>query len=349
MSKILSALDITPISQSGNEIFPFSGAGDPGNTLAALQAWVFKATWVKVEYGSASNQASVIQAAIDAATAGDALYFGTGVVKIETNVSTTKKLFFRGNGGTIFRTTSNITILTFTTGSSDSEISGIQFEGNDTGAAQIGMLANAITGFQVVGCVFKDLNIYGLQMSTATSNPYRPSRVDRCVAISCPGSGYLIAGEYIQVIGSYAGSCGKGFEITGGNMNMSICNATGNTGDGLYYNTTSNGGHSQIHGFIANHNGGFGININSVDSGAGNNGLHLIGAECFSNAFKINDNLVFVTGLETDGVITVSNCSRALFTGCRIHGNPPGAPSGTSTANIVWVNCYDDAGNLYAG
>lgn len=347
MSIAVGALNLVSLSDALTERIPVSGPGDPGVLLSTLGFAVNKITRVAVEYASATNQASVIQAAITAATSGDALYFGQGVVKIETSITqTTKKLHWIGSG-TIFRTISNIAILNIAGASTNySTITGIQFEGNDTGASQKGIVIGC-NGFRIINCNGLDLNASFIDASATAVSPYDIGQVSNCRATSCATLGFNCNGEYVTYSNCSATTCGTGWSLSKGNITLSGCSGSGNTtglivtgGDG------TNNAHSTVLGGQWNHNT-TSINYDDVEE-TGSNPLSVmfVGLQIFNGTLLINDDLPFFSACEISaGTITVSNCSRALFIGCRIHGTP--TVNGTSTANIVFQNCYKNDGSLY--
>lgn len=328
MAIALGALNLTALGFPMTERIPISGAGDPGTTILALANKVRGVTVVPVEYGSATNQASVIQAAITAASDGDVLAFGAGVVKIETNVTCTKNISFIGNR-TIFRTTSNITILTITT-ATDVRVDGIFFEGNNTGAAQNGLFMNT-SGYNVSNCIFLNFNIVGMIAHGTTTTPYRKSTVSNCRAISCTGTGFSVTGEYVTLENCDAPGCGKGIVSSGGNITMIGCSGNAST-TGIEFNSYANSGKTTVYGGHFNHC------TNSIVVNSALNGIVFHGVEAVTGAMTINaDNIHFI-GCQLAGASSNMNSKVVLFMG-NIINHATTFPL-TNTSGCVFVNNY---------
>lgn len=339
MAIALSSLNTTAISYGMLEKIPFSGAGDPGNTILALGNKIRGATIVAVEYGSASNQASVISAAITAASNGDVLVFGTGVIKIETAITCTKNISFIGTGGTIFRTTSNITILNCT--GTGVRISGIQFEGNSTGAAQTGLVLNTGLGFTVENCNFKNLLLAGGTFGGGSQiSPYTKNIVRQCRADNC-GIGFDATGSYYSYTDCDASLCGNGFKITTANMTLMNCSANAFNTNGLLIDAAS-GGKTTIYGGHFNH----GISGNSININQAPNGVVIHGVNAVIDTIAINADRVHFIGCQLAGGSSNMNSKNVLFMGNTIN---TGGLTLTNKTNCVFVNNYDLSNVLWTG
>lgn len=340
MSIALGALNTTAISYGMLEKMAFSGSGDPGNTILAIGNKIRGVSIVPVEYGSANNQAATIQAAINAASDGDVLAFGSGVVKIETGLTCTKNISIIGNR-TIWKTTSNITILTWGT-ASEPIIEGIFFEGNNTGAAQTGLIMNSnLGGYTINNCRFININNTGLAAGGTGISPYQKGSISNCRAITCAGIGMHITSAYVTMNNCDAPGCGKGIVVSGGNTTIVGSNADGCTVVGLELNAGPNTGKLTIVGGHFNHGNG-GITINSAD-----NGVVLQGVQSVTSLIEVNADRVHFIGCELASTGQPNMNSRnLLFMGCIIIN--PGMTLQNKT-NCVFVNNYDLSNALWTG
>lgn len=334
----IGALNTTAISQARTEKIPMSGPGDPCTTIENLGRAIAGVTIVKVEYGSASDQAATIQAAHDAATAGDVLLFGMGVVKIETMVNITKKLTIIGNG-TIFRTTSNIKILNISGSSAAyTKIYDIDFEGNSTGAAQYGIFnASTSYGLTVQNCIFKTLNTGGIFLQGTGITPYSLNIVTGCRAIDCPGSGFMISGAYSKATDCDANNCGIGFDVTTTNLTISGCNASECT-VGLQITTS---GKCIVLGGHYNH-GGTSISVVSATLG-----VAIIGTNAVTGSISVNDNNVNFSNCNLGGSGINFNSKHVRMLGNIIY---TGGLTASNDTNVIYANNYNiDDFSLWTG
>lgn len=346
----IGALTTTAISQSRAEKIPVSGAGDPCVTIETLGRAIMGGTIVKVEYASASNQSATIQAAIDAATAGDTLVFGMGVVKVETQLLVTKRINIVCFG-TNFTTSSNIIIWRFGSGATYATISGcvLTGSGEDSGSTtQCGINNSGSLGMKISNVHATGLGGYGFQFANDAAASYETCLVDQCSALNC-NIGMEVAGSYISIDNCSANSCNVGIDVTGSNYELTNCDANICDTAGIRFTGVGKG---KIIGGNYNHNAGYGLHVVSLQT---DGIIRFIGTSVLANTTDItvaNSNAqvisIFFIGCHLDSgmAFDASTALRVTLIGNIFNSN---APDSGDTTNVTYVNNYTETGTLYAG
>lgn len=147
-----------------------------------------------------------VQSAVDAATAGDTLYFESGVTYNLPEVTINKALRFSGYGATIVPA-SSASAFRFATGVAIERVvfEGFKFVGDGTtGKASAGMITN-VSGSTVRQSTFRDLHFeklpFGIYINSASAGYHEMVRVENCV--------------FKDMVGGVSGS-GLGVALTGG-------------------------------------------------------------------------------------------------------------------------------------
>ena len=274
--------------------------------------------YVQVEYGSASNQAATIQAAIDTASDGDTLRFKDGIVKVETQINVNKQLVILGTPNTVFQTTSDISIYFVT--KIKCFFADFRFLG-DAGAlgsggktAQYGIrVATSVGDSGVAYNVFADnmggglshLRNVGITGDTSLGWVFSICRMQNCAR----GIWLDQAAEYTQINDCVAVQCAKGLFIDGGNDSVVGGNYSRCT-DGIYIDSTLNGKHI-ISGVIAKHCTN---NLNIIKTPTFH-GVSITGGSFFTGNVKIKDaDGVNFNGNTINGTVTVDGCA-TIWTG----------------------------------
>src|SRR6185503_8411615 len=323
----ISGLNTTAISVTGNEKIPISGPGDPATTINNLASWVTGYVVIPVTYNSGVNQASIIQAAHDAATAGQTLcMLGLGVVKVETQITWTKDDVHLVTGwGTDVHTTSNIAMFVFS-GADRIMIKGGIFSGNNTGAAQIGLSFLNCSGIRVYEITVTGFNLAAIRVNGGSNAaPYERNLFLGVNAFDNNGICYdtLATGEYVlfeacAAWNTVAGT-GTGWKLASGNISLVGCYGT-NLNSAFTTATGTNNGHSTIGNSIFNHNTNL-VTISGIDN-TGTNPLSLVfnGCEFFAGAFTVNSDLIFFNTCQISVTTITNNGNNINYSDCRIHG-----------------------------
>lgn len=352
MSIALGALNNTAISQARTEKVPISGAGDPSTTILALTNAINGCNYIPIEYASASDQAATIAAAVTAATAGDTLFFGQGVVKVETQITIGKRLNIVCFG-TNFTTSSNIAIFRFTTSSDLSTVWGATFTGSgeDSGSTtQTAINSTGSRGITVEKCYATAFGgpafIIGNSAATA---PYEESSWVSVKAMNC-NLGFEITGEYIAMTNCFAVTSNNGWHINGGsNFQLLNCSGNGNEGYGIRF---TNAGKGKVTNGNFNHNAGSGLDIVSLAEG----GQRFIGTSIVANTSPAqvkNSNAAIgdmhFTNCHLEGGMAFDGTTALRVTLTSNSFSSATADSGLTT-NVTYVNNYlSTGGTLYAG
>jgi len=278
--------------------------------------------FVQVVYGSGSNQAATIQAAIDAASDGDTLRFKDGVVKVETQISVNKQLRIIGNHNTVFQTTSDISIFFVT--KTECTFNDLKFLG-DAGAlgsgaktAQFGIrvATNLGDSGSVQNVVADNMNggLAHLRNVGVTGDESLGWVFSECRMQNCDRGIWLdLSAEYCQINDCVSVECAKGVFIDGGNDSVVGGNYSRCT-DGIYIDSNLNGKHI-ITGVTAKHCTN---NLNIVRTPT-NNATAITGCSFFTGNVKIKDaDGVCFSGNQIAGTVTVDGCA-VIFTGNYMH------------------------------
>lgn len=163
-----------------------------------------------------TDNSTALAALITAAPAGSVIFVpaGTGF-NFVTGLTITKKLHFKGESlGAKMMTSSNITILTFSTsGSDESTVERIWFAGSDAGASQRGVRIVTSRVDKVTNCLFTDFNLAAVSQETNPTAPYDGPQITNNIIASCAGIGIDCPGQYTFIGGNTIFSCGTGIFI----------------------------------------------------------------------------------------------------------------------------------------
>lgn len=295
----IGGLTTTPISQTGAEKIPMSGPGNPATTISNLSDWVFgNEKLIHVEYNSISDQAGVIQAAIDAADPGDILRIGAGVVRTVSNILIEDKpgLKIIPSIGTRFDVaTFNGTVFTFGSNSDGCTFRGGEFfssSGKDSGLTNQTAINTGTNESMIIQNV-RAAGLGGTAFKINNSANFHTNVFETLYADTC-NIGFD-AQTYAQLDNCHAVACNTGKRFGGGNIVVNG-GTSNNCGVALEFYSAANNGKVIINGYQANHVSSKLIDINNAGS------------------VIIISNSSFLTG----GSIDVDDAAGVLFISCNL-------------------------------
>ncbi len=266
----------------------------------------------------------------DAVDSGFPIFFGPKTYEINSAIVIPDncKIFGCGSLSVIY-TQSNISI--FDIQGSYCNIESLKFLGNDTGANQRGISAVGngtytlyYLGNKVTNCEFVDLKGAGMYATeiigtSGGNNSEGAFQVSNCRAVSCEvGFHCAVRGEYNSFSNCIANNCIYGFRNRGGNNNWTGGSLTGCT-YGIYLETGTNDGHSNITGAKLNHN------TNNIYVNGLGNGYSFVGCDVYvGDVILLN-----ATGLRFIGStfsaltnLTITSCTSTKFSSNIFITNP---------------------------
>lgn len=298
------------------------------------------------DYGAvgdgSTNDATAIQNAVNS---GYPVWFKDKNYRVNSAISIPDNTFLFGMSSTIISTTSNIAIFDIT--GSNINIQNITFQGNSTGASQIGIRAVGNAGFtlyrvniKVTNCTFTLLGGFGMysqyMIGYSTGTEHQGSfYCTNCFFYNNNISiGLYERGEYNTFVNCVISKGNYGLVINGGNNNFIGGSITNCTQNGVTLGTGVNDGHGVISGTKINHNTwnvsstgivtNFTFNSCMIYAGtvyvATSSGIKFFGCEFNTATFTLTNNTI----LEFNGCKFTVLASTYTLT-----GTPP-----------VYNNCY---------